>query len=382
LAATVWLTVKATVIWTVVLLSAAIGIVLSQTVFNTDEAANFAARQDKSGAKASEMPLEQADVFPRPIPDPLLGLNLTAYSDDGYGDEEVRKDMNELAALGSTTVVLVPTWYMDAPDSDTIQRQDGKTPSDDSLVQAMEWAGESGLGVVLKPHIDVADHTYRGEIHPRDRGEWYRSYREFIRHYADIAASQSVDMFVVGTELKTMSPDTEQWREVIREARERYDGPISYAANWDEVEQVGFWDDLDAIGADAYYPLFSGTGRAPTLPELVSAWRGIAYHLRDIASHWERPVVLTEVGYPSQVGGASEPYDITDQPPDQALQALAYRATFKALSGSGWLRGIEWWSWRADPSPEERTEIEYSPEGKQAQGELALGQWSFKSGQG
>jgi hypothetical protein len=373
--------VNSTAISTVAILALAIGVGLSLTVFDTDESANFAARQDEARAAAPGKALEYAEVFPRPIPDSLLGVNLTAYSEDGYSDEEVQKDMYELAALGSTAIVLVPTWYMEAPDSDTVHRQDGKTPSDESLIQAMKWAGETGLGVVLKPHVDVTDDTYRGKIRPRDRRAWYRSYREFINHYADIAASQSVKMFVVGTELKTMSRDTGQWREVIRQVREHYDGPITYAANWDEVEQVGFWDDLDAIGTDAYYPLFSGTGRAPTLQELVSAWRGIAFHLRDIASRWERPVILTEVGYPSQVGGASRPYELTDQPPDQALQALAYRATFRALSGSGWLRGIEWWSWRADPSAEEATDIEYSPEGKRAQGELAHGQWSYSEGQ-
>ena len=57
---------------------------------------------------------------------------------------------------------------------------------------------------------------------------------------------------------------------------------------------------------------------------------------------------------------------------------LAYEATFEALSGSDWLKGISWWSWRADAGPEENLEIDYPPKGKKAQGVLAQGQWMFE----
>ena len=69
---------------------------------------------------------------------------------------------------------------------------------------------------------------------------------------------------------------------------------------------------------------------------------------------------------------------MTDQPADQGIQALAYHATFNAFADSDWFRGISWWSWRADPSPEENLDIDYTPEDKKAQGELARGQWVFE----
>jgi hypothetical protein len=165
---------------------------------------------------------------------------------------------------------------------------------------------------------------------------------------------------------------------VIETVRDRFPGPITYAANWDEVDQVQFWDDLDAIGVGAYYPLTQSMGTAPTLKELIAAWRGIADQLESKSTQWDRPVLLTEVGYPSQVGATVTPYDVTDQPADQNIQALAYKATFKALSGADWLKGISWWSWRADPGPEENLDIDYTPQGKKAQGVLADGQWLFE----
>jgi hypothetical protein len=233
------------------------------------------------------------------------------------------------------------------------------------------------MKVVLKPHVDVIDDSYRGDIQPSDRSAWFRSYGRFIDHYASLAASNSLDMVVVGTELKSMSSDTDPWRAVIQTVRDRFFGPITYAANWDEVDQVQFWDDLDAIGVDAYYPLTHSLGERPTLQTLVTAWDGIAAQLESKSTQWSRPVILTEVGYPSQIGATFTPYEVTDQPADQNVQAIAYHATFNALEDSDWLVGISWWSWRADPGDGEDPSVEYSPEGKRAQGELARGQFLY-----
>lgn len=361
-----------------------IGVVLALTVLNTDEESSpsppGSEAEVTTGASGStdESTTDQAQSIPIPIDGPLLGVNLTAYTADGYSQPSVRAALNTLAGLGSTAVTLVPTWYMESATGDSIKPEKEKTPTDRSLETAIDWARMAGLHVILKPHVDVIDDSYRGNIQPVDRPKWFRSYQRFINHYADLATRKSVSLMAVGTELKTLSSDTEPWREVISSVRERFNGPLTYAANWDELDQVQFWDELDAIGVDAYYPLSQEGGNTPTLPELVSAWDGIADQLEAKSQQWQRPVLLTEVGYPSQVGATVKPYEVTDQPADQNIQALAYRATFKALSGSTWLEGISWWSWRADPSPEENLEVDYPPEGKKAQGVLRQGQWMFE----
>lgn len=375
-----------------------VGVTLAVTVWNTDE--NKAAPDSgttsivtttgptaATGPTATTGPTavtgetgstaDYAQALPLPINGPMLGVNLTAYTRDGYGDPEVQKMMRTIADLGSTTVTLVPTWYMKRPDSNRIRPDEEKTPSDESLIKAIDWARESGLQVVLKPHVDVIDDTYRGDIQPADRASWFRSYQRFTDHFASFASSYSADMYVVGTELKSMSVETDPWRQVIRDSRDLYAGPITYAANWDEVDQIQFWDDLDAIGVDAYYPLSGEGSQAPTLQSLTAAWLPVKDQLKARSSQWDRPVILTEIGYPSQIGATVKPFEVTGQPVDQNVQALAYRAAFKVFSGSGWLEGISWWSWRADPSAEENLESDYTPMGKKAQGELARGQFLF-----
>lgn len=321
---------------------------------------------------------------PRPeipvrIEGPLLGMNLTAYTRDGYGNPSVRLAMRRMARLGSTAVTLVPTWYMNSANSNRIAPDAHKTPSDRSLAAAIRWAREAGLQVVLKPHVDVIDDTFRGEIQPADRARWYRSYDRFIGRYAEFATSQGAEMFVIGTELKTLSGDTKEWQKIANTVRDRFYKPVTYAANWDEVDQVGFWPSLDAIGVDAYYPL-SAEGETPDLDALTNAWREVARDLQKVSAEKDRPVLLTEVGYPSQTGATAKPFEVTDQPVNEELQALAYKATFKALSGSEWLVGISWWSWRADHFASEKMAVEYTPEGKKAQRALANGQWGFESG--
>jgi hypothetical protein len=307
----------------------------------------------------------------QPASDPggfLTGFNLTAFTQGGYSGPRVQADLERLKELGSTAVVLVPTWYMRRFDSTRIEPEPQKTPSDVGLQSTIATARQVGLEVILKPHVDVLDGTFRGDVQPSDRAAWFSSYERFVGHYADIAAAGDVGFFSVGTELKSLSTDTEPWKAVIESVRSRYGGELTYAANWDEVFQVQFWDRLDLIGVDAYFPL-SQEGEVPTPESLAAAWQPNVDGLEALSNQWGKPVLLTEIGYPSQEGSTANPWEVREGlPADQELQAMAYQAAYDAFEGRSWLRGILWWSWRADPKPEEANDVEYTPEGKQAEG--------------
>lgn len=321
-------------------------------------------------------PEPEPPVAPRPdaFAGPFNGPNLTAYTKDGYAKPQVRQDLARIAALGSTAVSLVPTWYMKSPDSNRITPDPAKTPSDASLRQAFEWAGEQGLEVVLKPHIDVLDESFRGEIQPADRAKWFGSYERYVSQYAKLAADSGAALFVIGTELKSMSSDTDPWRSVIDAVRGQFYGPLTYAANWDEVSQVQFWDELDMIGVDAYYPLASD-GEAPTAEGLAAAWQPNVDALNSLSDQWGKPVLITEFGYPTQSTAASNPFEVTQgKPADQAAQALLYQAAFDAFSGKDWVNGLMWWSWRADPGAQENPATDYTPEGKVSEQVIASAQ--------
>lgn len=301
----------------------------------------------------------------------LNGLNLTAYTTEGYADPKVKEDLDRIKEIGSTAVTIVPTWYMDSSSANAIKPNKKKTPSETSLESAIGYARDIGLKVILKPHVDVIDESFRGDIQPTDRTKWFSSYETFIGTYADLATKVGADLFSVGTELKSVSGDTDPWRQIISAVRGKYSGQLTYAANWDEVDQVQFWDNLDLIGVDAYYPLAS-EGQNPSEDDLVSAWATPIGSLGSTSARWGKPILLTEIGYPTQADAAAHPFEVRDgEPEDQAAQATAYRAAFRAFADVPWMRGMSWWAWRADPSKKENLAIDYPPEGKEAEGVLA-----------
>lgn len=129
----------------------------------------------------------------------LNGLNLTAYTPEGYASPEIRGDLQQIKDIGSTTVTIVPPWYMKSGSSNQINPSVKKTPSDSSLESVIAAARQLGLMVILKPHIDVLDGTFRGDIQPDDREKWFKSYSDFIGYYADSATMMEADVFSIGT---------------------------------------------------------------------------------------------------------------------------------------------------------------------------------------
>ena len=85
---------------------------------------------------------------------------------------------------------------------------------------------------------------------------WFGDYERFILHYAGLAAAAKVELFCVGVELAGSSLTREaDWRRVVERVRERYQGPLVYAANWwEEYDRIPFWDALDYIGVNAFSP--------------------------------------------------------------------------------------------------------------------------------
>jgi exo-beta-1,3-glucanase (GH17 family) len=200
-----------------------------------------------------------------------------------------------------------------------------------------------GIKVMLKPHLDIEDGTYRGDFYPTDG--WFENYKKFIKHYARMAQEYNVEMYCVGVELRgaTTWEKEDQWRDLIKEVRSLYKGPLTYSANWDEFDKVNFWDALDYIGIDAYFPLTDKNDAA--LPELVRAWQDQADKLEEWykKNGHKQPILFTELGYPSVDGANVQPWVGLTKTPDRQEQADCIQAAFEALTKRSWFRGFYWW---------------------------------------
>ena len=76
--------------------------------------------------------------------------------------------LNEIASTGANGVSLTATWYQNTPNSSRIHKDSRKTIADDFLQETIDLAHQIGLKVMLKPHVDVLDGTWRGHIALRE----------------------------------------------------------------------------------------------------------------------------------------------------------------------------------------------------------------------
>jgi hypothetical protein len=272
------------------------------------------------------------------------GVVLPTWQMNGYEGPATAQAVSGIAGVGATWIQLVPTSKMATRRSSTIDRAWGVTDAD--VAAAIDLAHGKGLKVMLKPHVDPSDGTDRFQINPSDRAAWFTSYQSMITHYATIAQQKGVEEFSVGTELATMSgsADRSAWLTVINAIKAIYSGPLVYAATPDESPNVSFWDQLNFIGIDAYYPL--STTPTTDISALEAAWIPIRDQLSALAVGVGRPILFTEAGYPSLVGAAVEPWnDQYSSAPSQQEQAAAYEALLATFSGQPWWAGVFWWTW-------------------------------------
>ena len=249
--------------------------------------------------------------------------------------------------------------------------------SDRGIEATTRMARARGIRTLLKPHLwlrDTSRDQWVGSIAMKNEADWRRwfdAYERFILHYAALARDSGMDALCIGTELAGTSGREADWRRVIADVRRSYKGPIVYAANWsDEFERVRFWDAVDYIGIQAYFPLSQSSD--PSVEELVRGWQPYRAHIEAVARRYGRPVLFTEIGYKASDRATVEPWlwKSGDRTNPEA-QARAYEAAFRVFWHEPWFAGMYWWKWfphyRGALSMHEDN---FTPQGKPATGVL------------
>ncbi|MEK7347824.1 MAG: hypothetical protein AABZ94_03055 [Candidatus Eisenbacteria bacterium] len=260
--------------------------------------------------------------------------------------------------------------------------------SDSGIVELTRLAHARGMRVALKLHLWVTDggHGGGGKLAEIDPGSpdgwraWFASYRSFLLRYAALAESADVDLLMIGAELtRATTKHPGEWRALIAETRRAYHGPLTYAANWyEEAEGIEFWDLLDFIGVQAYYPLAerAGADRA----ELERGWAAPLATLERLHARWGKQVLFTEVGWKSTADGAVRPWEWPEDS-SQLLsrvstraQADAYEAFFRAVWPRPWFAGAYFWKWYGRHERAGGTgDPDFTPQNKPAEAVLARG---------
>ena len=305
------------------------------------------------------------------------GICYASWEKERYASVYSDQSLEMLAQTGAEWVAIISTYYQDKYNSKEIFPSE-RTPSDKSLIHAVNKAHQLGLKVMLKPHLDLVDESeglWRADIgfqKESDWQEWFRQYLKFILHYALIAEKTGAEIFCIGTELSFASSKTAFWREEIVPAlRKVYSGKLIYAANWDEYKFIRFWNDLDYVGIDAYFPLHQKGN--PGYEEIKNSWTKWAEEIGIWQKTIKKPVIFTEIGYQSADFAAAKPWENSySGSVNLQIQSDCYRAALEALSNKLWCQGIYWWYWKATPYAGGTNNRDFTPQKKPAETILTL----------
>ncbi|MFY0603784.1 MAG: glycoside hydrolase [Flavobacteriaceae bacterium] len=206
-----------------------------------------------------------------------------------------------------------------------------------------------GVRIMLKPQIWVSRGVYTGQISMDSEEKWKvleNTYSQFILTYAKVAAEVNAPIFCIGTELeKFVANRPAYWKKLIQQIKNIYKGKLTYAANWDEFKRVSFWNQLDYIGVDAYFPL--SDQKTPSVSELEKGWKPHKEEIKRIQKQFNKPIIFTEFGYRSVDFSGKEPWDakrIQDAVNLEA-QANGLQAIYNQFWKEDWFMGGFVWKW-------------------------------------
>lgn len=234
---------------------------------------------------------------------------------------------------------------------------------------------------------------------------WFDNYTQFAVHYAQLSQQYHLPYFIIGDQLSNVTVDTTRttaksdpngidrgvpgesfpncsgrrdcgWRHVAHALRSPtydsfighqsqtgggYSGKLIYAASWagapegataSEFDHITWWDAVDYIGVDAYFPLTQNA--LVGVNDLVNAWHGkgldlqgqgdIYGKLAKLAGQFNRTILFTSAGYKSAAGANGDPLGVSSESPDQHEQLNDMQALFQTFAGAPFWEGVFWYA--------------------------------------
>ncbi|HEX9037044.1 MAG TPA: hypothetical protein VF808_08660 [Ktedonobacterales bacterium] len=305
----------------------------------------------------------------------------------------------EQAIKDARTAGLVPILELQVRQYD--QSSNGDTSAD--LVGKI-WANTRSEDFFGSP-------TLNGTVNQLEKG-WMDNYAAFASEYARLSAKYNLPYFIIGDGLSDATTDSPvttakadpsaidrgvpgesfptcsgrrdcEWRHVIHAIRSPiyaaynkhaeqqgggYSGKVIYAASWrgspegatsPEFENITWWDAVDLIGVDAYFPLSQNSADL-SVAQLQANWQGqgvcgskdpticpgnIVQRLSAVSVKYGRSLVFTSAGYGSTPGansGPPIPLSANLQNHDQPEQLADMQALLETFNGQSWWAGVFW----------------------------------------
>ena len=266
--------------------------------------------------------------------------------------EATQDHVNEVLLVNANHAAVMPFGFIrdiNSPEiiHNTERQWFGETKN--GAKQYIEQLHKNGVQVMVKPQIWISKGLFTGTLTMKSAEEWEaleKSYDNFILTYADLAEETNAELLCIGTELEQfVKHRPEYWKKLIQKIRKVYKGKLTYAANWDEYTRTTFWEDLDYIGIDAYFPL--SDKKTPTVEQLQKGWQPWKDKIALLSKEKGKSVLFTEFGYRSMDFTGKKPWlvDRNDEKVNLEAQVNATKAIFTEFWMEDWFAGGYVWKW-------------------------------------
>ena len=335
-----------------------------------------------------------------PATDPGLGFNLIAWS--GNSGTNWSNAIDALYNAGFREVSISPVRRFDNNTGAVISNFG--YPSLTAVDAGVLRAKQLGMRVTLNPFVELSNlpggQSWRAYFAPLPgstvANTFWPAYESYLDEVATIAQNRGVDAMNLGTEMKGLdsfynisdfdpvtagnqsSPTQTQlnqqiayWDTVIDSVASIYNGPLGYAANWDNFNSTrvtnNIWShpEINYIGIDSYFRFENSPYLIPTSQsDPVQTYPNESF-IQLVANEWNerldgqilpfasglgKPVVFTEQGYQHHNGTSRNPQNESGSV-DTAEQIMAFqgllrrstaaRRTFRpCISGNGRWQGL------------------------------------------
>ncbi|MEW2921243.1 glycoside hydrolase [Muricauda sp. ANG21] len=270
----------------------------------------------------------------------------------GSREEVTQAHVDPLLKIHANYAAVMPFGFMPDPNSpeltfNTDRQWYGETRR--GAKQYIDLLHKNGVQVMLKPQIWIWQGAFTGDMIMPSNEDWStleKSYEDFILMYAKLAEETKCSVYCIGTELdEFVKHRPEFWNNLIEKVRQVYHGKLTYAANWDEYGRTPFWDQLDFVGVNAYFPLCENQN--PTVETLTAGWQPWKVKLKELSKDMSKPILFTEFGYRSMDYTGKKPWlvDRNKENVNLKAQADATQVIFDEFWSEDWFAGGFVWKW-------------------------------------